>query len=308
LNKGGLFFYQLYGLNARSELCCPELLAGDASSEQVANIDLRFAEIDAAGLEDPLQSTLFTQTSPQKFWMNVDGLAHFLVLDGCQILIDPVDGADEQSIRLYVLGSCMGALLQQRQFLVLHANALAVGDKAVVFAGPSGIGKSTLAGIFHQRGYPVLTDDVCAINTALEIVPGYPQIKLWHDSAQQLNIETTELRRIRLQVNKYAVPLHEGFATTAYPVAAVFFLHSHNEAGIKIEPAKGWECYRPLKANTYRMAYVKGMGLEKQHLKQCSQLSNQASMWHVYRPDRGFELEAMLHALDMHFKRIGLIQ
>jgi len=59
------------------------------------------------------------------------------------------------------MGSAMGALLHQRNILALHAGTIAVNGGSVIFCGPSGIGKSTLAAGFRRRGYPnVAGDDV----------------------------------------------------------------------------------------------------------------------------------------------------
>ncbi len=297
--------YNLYGLNLRSELEFPEL---SQSTSELPEVNIQFGKVDSEGLEETIFKGLYCHTAEQTLWLDVQGIARFLVRNGNEIIIDAATDADLQSVRLYLLGSCMGAILQQRRFLVLHANTIAVGDKAVAFAGPSGQGKSTLAAAFHQRGYPILTDDVCAINEHIEVVPGYPQLKLWQDSAKKLNITTRELNRIRLQINKYSVPLKQGFAQQTYPITAVFFLHSHNEHGIRFDAAKGWECYHPLKANSYRFAYTKGMNLEKHHLKQCSKLSNKAAMWHLYRPGSGFELEKLIHELEQHFQKPGVLR
>jgi len=50
-------------------------------------------------------------------------------------------------------------LLSERGDLALHAAAVVVGGRAVLFCGPSGRGKSTLALLASQLGHPVLTDD-----------------------------------------------------------------------------------------------------------------------------------------------------
>ena len=72
--------------------------------------------------------------------------------------------ADEDKIRLYILGTCMGALLMQRKILPLHGSAIAIDGKAYAFVGDSGAGKSTLASAFLSKGYKLLSDDVIAVS------------------------------------------------------------------------------------------------------------------------------------------------
>src|SRR6185503_14339932 len=54
----------------------------------------------------------------------------------------------------------------------LHASAIMLGDVALVLAGPSGMGKSTLALAAAQAGLPVLSEDTLYVQTA-------PRLRLW---------------------------------------------------------------------------------------------------------------------------------
>ena len=66
-------------------------------------------------------------------------------------------------------GTALGYVLQGHTLLTLHAAALLLpGGGAVLATGPTGAGKSTLAAIALQEGWPVLADDLCVIDTRVE--------------------------------------------------------------------------------------------------------------------------------------------
>ena len=87
----------------------------------------------------------------------------------------------------------MGALLHQRNILILHGSAIKVNGESVIFVGPSGVGKSTLAAGFTKRGYPFLVDDVCALSVGCNhplVIPGFPRLKLWADTLKKIDTDT----------------------------------------------------------------------------------------------------------------------
>ena len=92
---------------------------------------------------------------------------------------------------------------------MLHASAVHVNGKAVLFCGPSGAGKSTLAAALAQRGYPLVTDDLCAITLA----PGAPpmvhpdgrQLKLWAQAIERLDLAERRGAPVRNRLEKFYV-------------------------------------------------------------------------------------------------------
>jgi len=304
--KNDVTLYQAFGFTISSELKLPPLpLAKDQHAKPDINITV--GPVDRTGLQNPAMDEEWYQASPMQFWMYIDDIAWFMVTNGNSIVIDPEEGADEQTIRLYLLGSCMGVILHQRKFLVIHGNAIRFGDQCVVFAGPSGAGKSTLAAAFHQRGHDILADDVCAIDAEGRAVPSFPQLKLWHDAAEKLEINTSDLERIRVEVKKFAFPLQQSLPAPI-PVAAVYILSSNNKGTFEIKTIDGMKKFESLMDNTYRMLFLDGLGLKPAHFQLCSQLAGRIHMACISRPDSSFELNKLVDFIlaDLQDKGIAV--
>ena len=288
--------YTCYGLQIESEIGLPELFPSAAISSP-ADIRIVLGSVSRDGLVDGLQLGPFLWTNTQTLWLEVPGVARFLAQDGNTIRIDPASGIDEDSIRVFLLGSAFGAILFQRGLLVLHGNAIQIGEQCMICVGMSGAGKSTLAAAFAQRGYPILADDVVPIDNGNRALPGFPRSKLWQDAADRLAIDTSALRRIRPELAKFNYPVFDRYADRALPVRWIYILDIHPSPQIVLEPIRGLHRFLPLRNNTYRKRYLQGTALSTEHLKQCSRLSNSIHLAKVSRPEAGFELDHLVDRL-----------
>ncbi len=285
--------YSAYQLTIASELALPELIQVDHGA---ADVTIRLGKVAAAGLEDGEQLGPFLWAAPNTLWLEVPNVAIFLVCNGNEIIIDPIAGIDEDSIRVFLLGSAFGALLFQRGLLVIHGNAVRIGDECLICVGPSGAGKSTLAAAFMQRGFDVLADDVVPVNDAGLALPGFPRIKLWQDAAEQFAIATADLRRIRPEMNKFNLPVHE-VAQQALPIRWIYILGNDHIKEISFEAITGMAKFLPLQQNTYRAKFLQGMQLKSQHLAMCGKLASQIRLSRLTRPKLGFTADAMVDAI-----------
>ena len=99
----------------------------------------------------------------------------------------------------YLLGPVFAFILRLRGVTCLHASAIAVEGRAVVFVGPAGAGKSTVAATFARRGYAVMSDDVVALHDdggAPSVQPGPSRIRLWPESVLALYGSAEALPRL----------------------------------------------------------------------------------------------------------------
>lgn len=303
-----MHLYHAFNLSIQSQLELPELLLAKPQLEAIYQPDvfIQWGNVCPSGLEHPLFKSVSFQANKESLWLNIPNVARYLINNGNRITIEPYAQSDEDSIRVFLLGSCMGSLLMQRNLFLLHANAIKVGEYCISFSGPSGVGKSTLAAAFIQRGHAILTDDICAINQLAEVLPGFPQVKLWDDASRQMNIETESLRKIRPNLEKFSVPVCEKFYQYPLPLKMVYFLHVHDKDSIDLINLNGSQKFNHLINNTYRILYLKGLGKDRAHFKQCGAIASRVDVAHIFRPNHGFQLNELMAVIQADLHQRGL--
>jgi len=291
----GMHAYRAFGMVLSSEMPLPALIPAESG---VPDLEITLGSVDPHGLPGAMPLGPFSHATERQLWMHVPGVARFLVSDGRSIRVDPESGSDEQSIRLYLLGSCIGAIVHQRGELILHGCALRFDDRCAVIAGHSGAGKSTLSAALNLRGHELLSDDLAVVDGQGLVHPGFPQIKLWADSAGKLGLNLAAMSRIRMQVEKYSYRVEQAFCHRPLPLAAVYILHTHTKPHTAFEAVTGMGKLAPLQAHTYRPQQIKGMKMQPRHLQACSRLANSIRLTHITRPMAGDSLDEMLERVE----------
>lgn len=283
--------YRMYGLTIESHWPLPECRA--ASPDAVPDVRILNGPVPEQGI-DPHAGGHCEQSAAGEFWLDVEGVARYWIRQGREILIEPYPDADDASLRVYLLGSAMGALLFQRGLLLIHGNAIEVDGGCLVCVGESGAGKSTLAGAFLQQGHRLLADDVVPVDADGMAVPGFPRIKLWGDAARGLGIETGNLQRIMPGTDKFNVPLGARFCDQPLPVKWVYVLEAAERDDFALESYQGMARFEPLHENTYRVHFLEAMALKPNHLLQVAALAGRIRMARIRRPARGFRLPELV--------------
>ncbi len=297
------FAYFAYGLSIASDLECPELQPSDGSAPDVR---VRFGPVPEQ-LESPKAQGVLYQVSPDRYLLTIEKIARFLVCNGNEIVIERAPEATDSDLRVFLLGSVIGVLLHQRGVLPLHASAIETRLGAVAFTGPVGFGKSTLAAAFQQRGYRVLTDDVCAISLDPQgkplVAPGYAQLNLWADALEQLGKSRDELTRTRLFTEKYGLPVRERFTTLPVPLTAVYELKTTNTAQLTLIPVTGKDKVWLIRDNTFRMAIRAGMEQEARYMGLALAVAQHTRTVRVTRPLKPFLLNELADLIENDFGR-----
>jgi hypothetical protein len=291
-----------YDLTIDSDLPLPDL-GPAALSSGPADVTIRRSPVGGP----PPSATVL----PLGLWrdhdvigLHVPDLASYLVRGGREILVDAADDADPRTVRLFLLGTVMGALMVQRGHLVLHGNAFRVGDACAVVVGHSGSGKSTLAAELQRRGHDVLSDDVVPVDRHGNALPGYPRIKLWEDAVTRLGVDASGLERVARAVDKFELPI-ERVRSEPLPLRWVYVLERHHGTELEITPARGMETFGLLHEHTYRNELVHGDQAIREHLALCAAVAGRVRVSRVARPARTMTAEATADAILSDIARTG---
>lgn len=229
-----MHFYKAYGLHIHSEIELPEL-ESDIQSEPDLTIHIRHVH-----LPDDLQETKifrrgikanFGQSGNNQLFLQWPGVADFEAIDGKLLIVNSFT-SDRELLSLFTVSEALGLILFQKGFFLLHASSVNVGNEAWCFMGDPGAGKSTSAAAFVKAGCPLLSDDLTAIyfeNGAAYVLPAYPQLKIWENTATGLDYANKDLRPLTEGHNKFSHIPDELFGHDPVKLAHIFFLSETSE-------------------------------------------------------------------------------
>lgn len=167
------FIYDVFGIVVASEFEIKEL----RPCENPRKIDLIIRIKDLG---------LMGENASQQFSFNEERQTIVLpfvgafVLEGLSTLwVEPKPGVNPDLLAMPILGPVLAILLHMKGYFVLHGSAVMCDGKAYGFLGDKGAGKSTLAAmLLKNEGVQLITDDLLVVSHHLQVLQGYPQVKL----------------------------------------------------------------------------------------------------------------------------------
>lgn len=275
-----------FGITFSSSRRFVELVNTEDKPRHTPAVAIEWGEV-SRGLKNPTLRHDWWQTTATDYLLQVPGVARFHVT-AHRIVVSPEFGADDIAVRLYLFGSVMGALLHLRGVLPLHGSAVSLPDGrgAAIFTGTSSAGKSSLAAALSRRGYPLMADDIAAVDTLdgrCVIYPGLARSKLWRESLDFLGFDRAGGSVVR--PGKYAFDLPVMQRTAA--VTHVYELVSDDAGGVAIAKVVGLQKLRLLDRQTFRRNYIAGFGRRGEHLQRLARLAGQIHAGRISRPPRG---------------------
>ncbi|CAA0123034.1 Uncharacterised protein [BD1-7 clade bacterium] len=295
-----MYFYSVFGLSICSDIALPLQECSDKNE----NTDIH---INQANVPDKLErvtekATLFS-VNEDEFLFCIPDIGKYLVTSGQRITYQMADNGDEKAFKTHLLGSVMGALLHQRGFIVLHASAIAFGHEALLFGGASGVGKSTIVGALHKKGYPFISDDISVLierDGQLYIVPGYPHSRLWDDSMLSLSINSKGMDTAVKSENKFIVPIADSHQE-ALPVKGILQVIPSEADAYAIEKLEGGTAIKSLHAMLYRKKIRYAIQGQARIFSELTRLAKHTNTYSIQRPNNRWSLETLEACLQHAF-------
>ena len=201
--------YFLHGLRLQSNGALPALPTSDPIDTDVTILDAEphDARFDAAPtittIDEPAGTTTLQRAGDAFCFRFFDGTV--AVVERDRIV---VGGSNAMP---HFLGLVIGFALRLHGRAALHASAIEIDGKAILFAGPSDAGKSTLAAAFARRGHRIVSENIAAVDDGV-VFPGSLRMLLPDDAARTLALDgavdaLTQKRVIPAAVVERPLPL-----------------------------------------------------------------------------------------------------
>lgn len=301
--------YEAFGFRIASDIPMPELSVRQEADDMgkagpAPDIEIAVSDLTELWRESKARYGKFNVENGNILF-EIPDLAIFCVQEGRKIIVSPAAGASEDEIRLYILGTCMGGLLMQRNILPLHGSAIEIEGTAYAVVGESGAGKSTTSAALLRNGCRLLSDDVIAVSLregskVPVVAPAYPQQKLWQESLDRFGDDSAQYRSLGLRETKFSVPVASKFLSTPLPLGGIFELVTSDRSDIDLQHVGKLERLPLLYRHTFRHTLIHRLGINEWHLGMTASIASKLPIYRLARPVSRFtagELASLIQSV-----------
>lgn len=212
-------------------------------------------------------------------------------LQSGRITAFPRPGVAPECVELRLLGAVLAYWLERLRRAVLHASAVVIDGRAVVFPACNHGGKSTLAAALMEQGHALLSDDllpVAAVDASLLAWPGAPYLRFWPGEAQRFT-GTTSWPAVVPGQPKLRVPVGRGgigrFHRRLAPLAAILIPQRGGAAAkVALRPVSPVLAALHLVRCSYLPRLVVGAGLQPARLELLAEVVERVPVCHLVYP------------------------
>ena len=292
--------YKVYGLNIRSEIEIDEFDKLDEILEKNI-VNIRYDKISTE-IKDKISEGINIQLFQNKIWFHIDNIATYCISNGNDIKVEVCENADMQLMKIYIMCSCLGFIMLQRNMVAIHGGVIEMNNKAVIFTGDRGAGKSTLTTALREKGYKFISDDVAStkIEKVPYVMPGFPYQKLCESAMDNFEYDKEKYTSFMSDKEvKYIVPAKEEFIYEPRKLTTIIKLIVGDVEEVTIEELKGSEKINNIINNIYRGEYIKHLGgVNSEYFKKCLNIAKNINFYVVTRPKDQFTVDKQIALIE----------
>lgn len=293
-----MYNYIVYGLKIKSDIEIKEFIK---SEDENNDIDIVWGQVPKE-IKNMISEGSRSSYSKTKIWFHIDNIATYYITDGKNILVEPCENPDETLLRVYLMCSCLGFIMLQRDQVAIHGGVINIDGNAVIFTGDRGSGKSTLTTALRNKGYHFISDDVAAtyFDRIPYVYPGFPYQKLCDDAMDTLGYEREGLSKIIGEGKiKYIVTAFDSFYDKASPLRSIVKLTVGDVDNVIIDEIRGQEKLMLIIKNVYRQEFLCFMDwMSPVLIKKCIDIAKHIKCYEIIRPKEGFTVNEQINLIE----------
>lgn len=294
------YSYKVYGLQIESEVEIDEFISC-YHSHSTSTVKICYGTMPESIKSIMEEGILSSFSARGNVWFHIKGVGTYNIKNGDVITVEPCENADKQLLNVYLMCSCLGFIMIQRDKVAIHGGTVVINNKAVIITGDRGAGKSTLSTAFRQMGYNFLADDVAAtiIDEIPMVNPGFPYQKLCEDAIDMLGYNKNMLKSFPCDDKiKYMVPARESFEEKDIELYAIYEITVGNVNDVQIEEIRGGEKMSKLMKNIYRGEFLNRLGgFTPKYFKQCLDIAKHIKFYKIIRPVNQFTVKRQIELI-----------
>lgn len=292
--------YKVYGLNIRSEIEINEFEKLNAIPED------EIVTISYSVMDDEIKKSILEgrkiQLEKDKIWFHIDNIATYCITNGNKIEVEVCENTNMQLMKIYIMCSCLGFIMLQRDMVAIHGGVIEMDSNAVIFTGDRGAGKSTLTTALREKGYKFISDDVAGIifDEAPYVMSGFPYQKLCESAMDKFGYDKEKNTSFMSDKEvKYIVPAKDEFINEPRKLKAIVKLTVGDVEEVTIEKLSGAEKLNNIINNIYRGEYIKNLGgMNPKYFKKCLNIAQNINFYVVTRPKDQFTVDKQIELIE----------